>query len=72
MGKKTQDESSVLGIVGQIPSVSKSNWLFVVILLDSLCQFEVHSIDSSKTIIMFPKLLNFNWLFLKLHWLICN
>ena len=34
--------------------------------------FEVHSIDSSKMISKFHEVLNFNHLFLKLNWFICN
>jgi hypothetical protein len=62
-----------LGKLGRDPSVSKSNWLHLVI-----CQFFYinlkHSIDSSKIMGNVPEvLMNFNrWLFLKLNRFIRN
>ena len=61
-----------LGIIGEDPSDSKSNRIHVDIFQFLLDSFEVYSIDSSKMIGNFPKVLNFNWLFLKLGQLICN
>ena len=49
-----------LGIVGQDPSDSKSNWLHVHIFPVLLYSFEVWSIDSSKMIGKFLEVLNFN------------
>ena len=54
-----------LGIVGQNPSVSKSNWLHVVIFLFFLYKIKVYSIDSSIMISKFYEVLNLDWLCLK-------
>ena len=63
----------VFGIVGQDPSDSKSNRLHVDIFRFCFHSFEVYSsIDSSKTIGNSPEVSNFNRLFLKLNWFICN
>ena len=70
-----QGQSSVrkfLGIVGQDPSDSKSNWLHVGIFWLFFHSFEVYSIDSSKMIGNSPKVLNFNQLFVELNRFICN
>ena len=61
-----------LGIVGQGPSDSKSNWLHVDIFQFCFHSFEVYSIDSFKKIGKFPEVLNFNRLCLKLNRFICN
>ena len=61
-----------LGIVGQDPSDSKSNWLHVHHLPVLLYSLEVYSIHSSKMICDSPEVSNFDWLFLKLNWFICN
>jgi hypothetical protein len=58
-----------LGIVGQDPSDSKSNGLHVDIFWFSFYSFEVYS---SRMIGILPGVLNFNRLFLKLNWFICN
>jgi hypothetical protein len=52
-------------------SVSKSIWLRVIFRVFPF-QFEVYSLDSSKTISKFPAVFNFKRLFLKLNRLICN
>jgi hypothetical protein len=54
------------------PSVSKSNWLHVVIFQCSFFyKFEVYSIDFSKVIGIFLEVLNFDKLFLKINRFIC-
>ena len=69
--KDSKSSNNALGrfwsVVGQDPSVSKSNRLHVGILSVFLYSFEVYSTCSSKTIGDFlPEVLHFNWLFLKL------
>ena len=60
-----------LHIIGQSPSVSKSNQLHAAIFqLKDI--FEVYSMDSFKMMGNFFKVLHFNQLFLKLNRLICN
>ena len=54
-----------LGIVSQDPSDSKSNRLHVQHLPVSLSSSKTYSTKSSKTINKFPKVLNFNQLFLE-------
>ena len=61
-----------LGINGQDPSDSKSNHLHVNIFHFCFHSFETDSTNSSKMISKFPKVLNFNRLFLKLNRFICN
>jgi hypothetical protein len=59
----------LLGTIGRDPSVSKCNWLHVEIFwlfLYKLEVFEVYCFNSSKMMGNFPKVLNFNQLFLKL------
>ena len=59
-----------LGLIGEDPSVSKSIPLHAS---DSLLSIQgIFHTDSSKMIGTFPKLVNFNWLFLKLNRFICN
>ena len=54
-----------LNIISQNPSVSKSNWLHVVIFQYFVIDLGIYSIDSSTmTGGNFPKVLNFNRLFL--------
>ena len=65
-GKK-QCPWKILGIIGQDPTVSKSNWLHVDIFRFFLYYLEAYSIDSSKMTSKFPKVLNFDQLFLKLN-----
>ena len=50
----------ILDIVGQDPSVSKSNRLTFYIFRFIFINFEVFSIDSSRKIGIYLKLLNFN------------
>jgi hypothetical protein len=61
----------ILDIIGQNPSVSKSNQLHVVIFwfvfIDLRC---IYSTDSSKTSANFPQILKFDCLSLKLNRLI--
>jgi len=49
-----------LGIVGQDPSDSKSNWSHVDIFRVSFNSFEINSIDSSKMIGNSDEVSNFN------------
>ena len=56
-----------LGIIGEDPSASKSTRLHVCDLLIFLYQFEVYSIDLSKMMGFFSKVLNWKRLFLKLN-----
>ena len=60
------------GINNQIPSVSKSNQLHVVIFWGLFMNFEAYSINSSRMMVIFPEVLNLNWLFLILNWFNCN
>ena len=61
-----------LGIIGQNPSVSKSNRLLILIFGVFIYYIEVCSIDSHLMMGSFPEALNFNWLFFKLNRFICN
>ena len=60
------------GDFGGDPSVSKSNRLHVDILRFFFIKLGYVFIDSSKMIGNFPAVLNFDWLFLKVNWFICN
>ena len=62
----------LLGIIGRDPSLSKSNQLHVHVFGILFMDLRYNSLDSSKTIDDFPEVLNFNQLFLKLKWFICN
>ena len=62
----------ILGIIGQDPSVSKSNQLHVDIFRFFFYLSQVYSIDSSRMMGNFPEVLNFNQLFLKLNQFVCN
>ena len=53
----------LLGIIGQNPSVSKSNRLHVVIFRFFFIKFEVYSINSSKMMGNSPEALNYTQLF---------
>ena len=64
--------SSWAYIVGQDPSDSKSSRFHVDIFRFCFHSFEAYSIDSSKMIGNSHEFSNFNWLFLKLNWFICN
>ena len=59
----------ILGIIGQDPSVSKSNQLPVDIFMFFLCLYCLYHF---KMIGKFSEVLNFNQLFLKLNWFVCN
>ena len=61
-----------LGIVSEDPTDSKSNRLHVDIFRVCVHSCEVYFIDSSKIIGNSPEVSNFNRLFLKLNWFICN
>ena len=61
-----------LGKVGQNPSDSKSNRLHVDVFWFCFHSFEVYTIYFCKIIAKFPKVLNFNRLFLKPDKFICN
>ena len=62
----------ILGIVGQDPTDSKSNWLLVDMFQFCFHSFEIYSIDSSKMMGNPPEVSNLNRLFLKLNRFICN
>ena len=62
----------IFGIIGQDPSVSKSNQLHVDIFRFFFYLSQVYSIDSSRMMGNFPEVLNFNRLFLKLNRFVCN
>ena len=66
MGGHTAHE--VFGhVVGQDPSDSNFNCLHIDIFPVLLYSFKVYSTESSKMIGNSPKVLYFNWLFLKLN-----
>jgi hypothetical protein len=61
-----------LDIVGQDPSISKSNWLHVDIFWFCFHSFEIYSIDSYRMISNSLEVSNFDQLFLKLNRFNCN
>jgi hypothetical protein len=61
-----------LGIIGKYPTPSKSNHLHVDIFQNFLSWIGVHSLNSSQMIGNCPEVLNFNMIFLKLNWFVCN
>jgi hypothetical protein len=54
------------------PIVFKSNTLHAELFQVFFIESEYISIDPSKIVGYFPEVLNFNRLFLKLNWVVCN
>ena len=67
VGVHVNPGANVFGINGQDDHIVYMLWSFGFFKL-----FQVYSIDSSKMLGNFPKVLNFIWLFFELKWFIRN